>query len=260
MLTATFCHLRGLSRRSEEKLWKSGILAWQHLRAAGNSPFSPAKTERVVAQLEESDRALAAGDAGHFLDSLPAAYLPRVYPHFRDRIAYVDIETTGLECWSTVTTVALYDGRIVRTFVRDRNLDEFPRALEGCGLIVTYNGARFDLPFLRREFGIPLVIPHLDLMRPLRAVGLRGGLKACERQVGLRRQVPEDMDGFEAVRLWHEHERGKADALAKLLVYNSQDVLSLELLLIRVYNDSMRGYPLFHHIPMPKQPKIEWPG
>lgn len=260
MLTATFCHLKGLSRRSEERLWASGILAWQHLRGAGHCPFSPAKKEKVVAQLEESCRALADGDARHFLDSLPPAYLPRVYPHFKDRIAYVDIETTGLECWSKITTIALYDGRTVRTFVRGRNLEEFPLALEGCRMVVTYNGARFDLPFIRREFGIPLVIPHLDLMRPLRAMGLRGGLKACERRVGFRRQVPEDMDGFEAVRLWYAHERGKADALPKLLAYNSQDVLSLEWLLVHVYNDSMQGYPLFQPLPLPKQPRLEWPG
>ena len=260
MLTATFCHLKGLSPRSEEKLWISGILAWQHLRGTETSPFSAAKTANVRAQLDESDRALLDGNAKHFLDGLPPAYLPRVYPHFRDRIAYVDIETTGLDTWSTITTIALYDGKAVRTFVRGRNLQEFPKAMDEFQIVVTYNGARFDLPFIRREFGIPLDLPHLDLMRPLRATGLRGGLKACEKTVGIRRQVPEDIDGFEAVRLWYAHQSGKADALEKLLAYNSQDVLSLELLLIHVYNNSMRGYPLFHPLPLPVQPRLHWPG
>lgn len=260
MLTATFCHLKGLSRRSEEKLWSRGILAWQNFRGADTSPFSPAKTEKVRAQLELSERALADGDAAYFIDGLPAAYLPRVYPHFSDRIAYLDIETTGLDSWSVITTIALYDGRSVRTFVRGRNLDEFPGALEGCRLVVTYNGARFDLPFIRRAFGLPMSIPHLDLMRPLRAGGFRGGLKVCERLVGIRRQVPEDMDGFEAVRLWYAHERGDPQALKKLLAYNSQDVVSLEQMLVRLYNESMQGYPLFRALPVPRQPRIVWPA
>ena len=34
--------------------------------------------------------------------------------------------------------------------------------------------------------------------------------------------------GFDAVRLWHEYERGSADALELLLKYNRDDIVNLE--------------------------------
>ena len=195
-----------------------------------------------------------------FVGSLPSVCLPRVYPHVAGRIMYLDIETTGLDAWSVITTIALYNGKTVRTFVRGENLEEFPGAVAAADLIVTYNGARFDLPFIRKEFGIDLTTAHVDIMRPLRKHGFVGGLKNCERMLGIRRQVPEDMDGFDAVRLWHAHEHGDKTALPKLLAYNAQDVLSLELLMIKMYNLSMTGYPLFSPLRLPAQPKILWPG
>jgi uncharacterized protein YprB with RNaseH-like and TPR domain len=140
------------------------------------------------------------------------------------------------------------------------NLAAFPEAVTACSMVVTYNGSRFDLPFIRRQFGIAMDMPHLDVMRPLRAQGYKGGLKFCERLLGIKRQVPEDVDGFEAVRLWYEYRRGDRVALAKLLAYNSQDVISLELLLIKTYNLSMKGHPLFRELKCPLQPKLQWPS
>ena len=260
MLTSTFCHIKGLSRRSEEKLWAKGILAWNHFNCCKPPVFSPNKMQSVRAQIQESKDALRELNAGFFLERLPPADLARIYPHVAGKIAYLDIETTGLDAWSEITTIAVYDGAQVRTFVRGQNLDEFPTAVSACSMVVTYNGARFDLPFIRNQFGIVMDMPHLDMMRPLRAHGYKGGLKLCERLLGIRRQVPEDMDGFEAVRLWHAHRRGDRTALAKLLAYNSQDVLSLELLAIKTYNLSMRGHPLFQEMALPRQPRLEWPS
>jgi len=216
--------------------------------------------ETVRAQIAESRRALRESNAGFFLERLPSADMARVYPHLAGRIGYLDIETTGLDPWSEITTIALYDGATARSFVRGQNLADFPQAVASCSMVVTYNGARFDLPFIRKQFGIAMDMPHLDLMRPLRANGYKGGLKACERLLRIHRQIPEDMDGFEAVRLWHAHQRGDHAALPKLLAYNSQDALSLELLLVQAYNLSMKGFPLFRRVALPRQPRICWPG
>jgi len=259
MITSTFSHIRGLSRRSEEKLWAKGILAWSHLDSCPSLVFSANKMKLIRDHLVESKLALERSDAGYFLDRLPPAHLPRVYPHLAGRIAYLDIETTGLDAWSEITTIAVYDGIAVKTFVRGTNLDTFPEAIGAYSMVVTYNGARFDLPFIRRQFGIAMDMPHLDVMRPLRAHGYKGGLKLCERLVGIRRQIPEDIDGFEAVRLWFAYRRGNPTALAKLLAYNSQDAISLETLLIETYNLSMKGHPLFQTVPLPQQPKLQWP-
>lgn len=52
--------------------------------------------------------------------------------------------------------------------------------------MITFNGGPFDLPFIRRQFpGIKLPPAHIDLRFFLRQLGLRGGLKAIERRLGL---------------------------------------------------------------------------
>jgi hypothetical protein len=258
MLPATFCHLKNLPG-GEHGLWESGILTWTHYTQSPMPPLPSKKDERVRAQLAASQQALEELNAAYFLERLPALAFPRIYPHFKGRIAYLDIETTGLEAWSEITTIAVYDGTTVQTFVRGVNLDAFAQAIGAFSLVVTYNGARFDLPFIRRSFGLPMDMAHLDLMRTLRSQGFSGGLKVCEQLLGIRRQVPEDMNGFQAVQLWHAHRAGDAMALPKLLAYNAQDVLSLELLLVKTYNASMRHYPLFSPMPLPTQPRLVWP-
>jgi len=58
--------------------------------------------------------------------------------------------------------------------------------------LVTYNGARFDLPFIKHEYPeIEFDQLHADLMYPLRRIGYTGGLKVIERMLGVTRS--EDM-------------------------------------------------------------------
>jgi uncharacterized protein YprB with RNaseH-like and TPR domain len=70
-------------------------------------------------------------------------------------------------------------------------------------------------------------------MYPCRRLGLDGGLKAIEREVGIDREL-DDIDGWEAVRLWHRYERGDGDALDRLVRYNRADARNLEALSKRV--------------------------
>jgi uncharacterized protein YprB with RNaseH-like and TPR domain len=55
-------------------------------------------------------------------------------------------------------------------------------------MLVTFNGLNFDVPMLYRNFPkLMLDQLHLDLCPTLRRVGLRGGLKRIEQQLGLLR-------------------------------------------------------------------------
>ena len=259
MLKHTFCHLKGVGRSAEEKLWSHGIMTWDdYMRCKGAGMFSMRKNEDVLEQLQESKGALERGDSGFFLPRLPVTDRVRVFTDFRDRIGYLDIETTGLSSSDEITTIAFYDGRQVRTYVNGQDLTQFPRDVSSCGLLVTFNGDRFDLPFLRLAFGERFDMPHLDLMPVLKAYGCHGGLKACERILGIRRQVPAEIDGREAVRLWNRYMKEEDEfALSLLLAYNAQDVLSLELLLIEAYNIQVRSLPwAFARAPRARQPRI----
>jgi len=64
-----------------------------------------------------------------------------------------------------------------------------------------------------------------------------GGLRNCEKQLGMERGDLAGVDGFLAVHLWDRHQRkGDPKALESLLAYNVQDTLHLEHLLVTAYN------------------------
>ena len=152
--------------------------------------------------------------------------------------AYLDIETTGLSadsCEITVTGIyrwAPHAADCVQLVGRDNTADNILEVLEGIPVIYTYNGRRFDLPFIHSCAGINLerLFSHRDLMFDCWRNNLRGGLKSVERQLGIRRELP-DVNGLEAVRLWWRYvETFDLEALEKLLAYNREDVVNLKTL------------------------------
>ena len=62
-----------------------------------------------------------------------------------------------------------------------------------------------------------------------------GGFKLIKRKLGIvRPDHLREVDGFEAVRLWSEHRRGKSGTLEKLLDYCRRDVINMKPLMDRV--------------------------
>ncbi|MDK2834977.1 MAG: uncharacterized protein PWP63_2064 [Methanolobus sp.] len=232
MLTSTYIHIPRVGATVEKKIWASGIRTWDDFMGNKDDlPLSRSKIELIVPGIEESRERLQSQDYGFFARSLPRAEHWRAFPEFSDRVAYVDIETTGLSPGhSHITVVGIYDGREARTFVRGIDLDDIVEEFEKYDYLVTFNGARFDLPFIKREFPqLDLDKLHADLMYPLRRICLSGGLKKIEVELGITRS--EDVagiTGFDAVRLWHQYERGDQEALELLLEYNRADIVNLE--------------------------------
>lgn len=232
MLTSTYIHIPRVGATVEKKIWASGIRTWDDFMGNKDDlPLPRSKIELIVPGIEESRERLQSQDYGFFARSLPRAEHWRAFPEFSDRVAYVDIETTGLSPGhSHITVVGIYDGREARTFVRGIDLDDIVEEFEKYDYLVTFNGARFDLPFIKREFPqLDLDKLHADLMYPLRRICLSGGLKKIEVELGITRS--EDVagiTGFDAVRLWHQYERGDQEALELLLEYNRADIVNLE--------------------------------
>ncbi len=131
-----------------------------------------------------------------------------------------------------MTTVSLHQGGETTTFVNGRDLtsDRLAAELSDASLLVTFNGARFDVPFLETCYDLEVGVPHLDLMYACKKVGLDGGLKSIERDLGIERDMP-DISGRDAVRLWHEYERGDDAALETLVTYNRADTKNMQPLL-----------------------------
>ncbi len=152
--------------------------------------------------------------------------------------AYLDIETTGLSpagCDITVIGIHLCRGKhadFIQLVGKDATAPDILNALDGTQVLYTYNGSRFDLPFIHAVLEIDLaqIFKHHDLMYDCWRNGLYGGLKGVERQLGIPRKLP-DMNGWEAVKLWWKYvENFDLDALNKLLEYNKEDVLNLKTL------------------------------
>jgi hypothetical protein len=111
---------------------------------------------------------------------------------------------------------------------------------------------------IERHFGFRLTQAHLDLRPLLQSLGFVGGLKGCERQMGLDRGELAGVDGYFAVLLWREYCRTRARrVLETLLAYNMEDTVNLEMLLVMAYNLKLQGTPFAesHRLPLPILPE-----
>lgn len=237
MIKRTFVHLPGVGLRTEAQFWRQGLTTWEDFLSVGRvSGLGLARLDCFKSLLQESLRHLHRPE--YFAPRLPSGEHWRLFHHFRSRTAYLDIETTGAG-WpeQTVTVVGLYDGHTMRQFVLGQNLRDFPEALAEVEVLVTFNGAQFDLPVLRAYFpGLHSPPLHLDLRFILARLGYRGGLKRIEPLFGITR-APEvaGFNGFDAVLLWERYQRGDLTALELLLKYNQEDVLNLEVLMEQAF-------------------------
>ncbi len=142
--------------------------------------------------------------------------------------AYLDIETSFS---GEITIVGVFSppNRLVQLVGDEVNWTNLWNALEGVTTILTYNGARFDLPVIKRAVKLDLnkYFECRDLMYDCWRANLYGGLKRVEEQLGIER-VSRGVDGFMAMRLWERFRvYGEEEALKVLLQYNREDTVNL---------------------------------
>jgi uncharacterized protein YprB with RNaseH-like and TPR domain len=233
MLRSTFIHLDGIGVATEKKLWQKGIKSWDDLLERGLEYLPKARKPAVHSGVCESIRNYDANNWNFFERNLPPSQKWRAYQDLKDRVLFLDIETTGLADADSITLIGGYNGSESKVFVAGLNLEDAAAEINRYPLLVTFSGTCFDLPVIRRHFGaITENHIHIDLRYSLRWLGYRGGLKVIEKQLGIERS-PEthSLDGWDAVRLWHEYRHGSREALELLKKYNGEDVRHLENLL-----------------------------
>lgn len=244
LLEATYIHAQGIGHTTEQRLWQAGARDWNAYLAAPDTdwPLTRAQRALLTPTILESQERLREEDFRWFAERLPAGEHWRAVPAFGHRLAFLDIETTGGLGESDLTVVGIYDGWRLRQYVQGRNLEQFPEALEDAAILVTFFGTGFDLPFLRRAFpNLDMPQMHVDLCYLLKKLGMKGGLKSIEAQMGIRRSnATSGLSGWDAVRLWFEYKRGREQSLETLLAYNAEDVRNMSDLLAEGYRRMSR--------------------
>ncbi len=241
MLEQTFIHIPGVGPKTERDLWQLGIRSWEDFTAILRPPIpiSTALRRRLEDYIPQSIEAVKNRDAGFFarLSHLGEAW--RLFPEFASQCVFLDIETTGLSpVFDTVTVVGLFDGHRYEVFIDGQNLKDLPGRLKKYSVVVTFNGAGFDLRFLKLTFPDIEIPPiHIDLRWVTRRLGYRGGLKSIEKEFGIiRDESVEDIGGYDATVLWARYLRGDRTALQKLITYNTEDVVHLKAIMEMAYD------------------------
>ena len=188
MLQNTFIHIQSIGAITEQRFWESGLRDWEAFSDDISISLSGKRKYLLQKGIEESRQHLYQNNPVYFAKCLPANQSWRFFPEFRNSTVYLDIETTGLDRYfNDITTIALYDGHAIKTFVNGQNLDHFIEDIQKYKIIVSYNGKSFDIPFIENYFNIRLDHAQIDLRYVLYSLGFRGGLKGCERQLDMDR-------------------------------------------------------------------------
>jgi hypothetical protein len=160
-------------------------------------------------------------------------------------VCYLDIETTGLSGRPLFLIGLMYheSERLVLDQLFARDYTEEPvilrflnTLLARFGMLVTFNGVSFDVPYIRERMavhGIELAqtAHHLDMLLLARGV-LRGRtpnhrLQTLERYL-LRRKRIGDVPGSEIPEVYHEFVRsGDAREIVGVIHHNRLDLLTM---------------------------------
>ncbi len=241
MLERSFIFLNGIGETTERRLWSSGVTHWRDFLAASRVPaIHPARKalyDRAIRDaLDDFRHARRRRLAGRFA----ARHHWRCFDAFRARTVFLDIETDGRPVGrGAITMVGLYGRRTITTLIRHRTLtaERLQEELSRYDMIVTFFGSGFDLPYLRATYPqLDLTHAHFDLCIAAGRLGMRGGLKRLESQLGLTRPANvRGLNGGDAVTLWRAWQAGDHRAGETLRAYNEADVRQLEPLADHLY-------------------------
>ncbi|MGE5571869.1 MAG: ribonuclease H-like domain-containing protein [Bacteroidota bacterium] len=232
--------LRGIGPKTEEKLKAQG---YHDLTCLVRHTRWGQAACTVLAAIEGGDAELLTRCGASDLDLL--CFYPVT------RMAFIDIETTGLYSTQPLFLVGIMgfrgDGNMVLRQFLARSYEEEAAVLAAVRdefdrfeVVTTYNGRRFDLPYIRDRmayYGIECssCTFHLDLLRTARRL-FRGVLPDCrlvtvaEHLLGYERRG--DIPSAMIPEVYHEFVRSRNPALIRpVLEHNAMDLHALALIL-----------------------------
>ncbi|MHA1584384.1 MAG: ribonuclease H-like domain-containing protein [Promethearchaeota archaeon] len=239
MIECTFSHVKSVYRKGELRLWQSGITSWEKLIAMPNPHphFTKKMWNNLRKEIINCQKAWKEQNIDYFLTHFDDEQLWRMFTNFQDKILYFDCEMTGLDInKDELITIAAFDGKTTRFFIKGQNLDDFGEYVQKFPAICTFDGERADIPFIEKDLKIFLDNIHFDLFKMSRFLGLSGGLKQIEFRLGINRDDLTGVDGRFAIELWRLYKLTNDEQyLETLLAYNAEDAVNLEEILYSFY-------------------------
>lgn len=269
MLSCTFQHLKGISTKKENDLWRRGITSWEKLETLLNRQrylFEDTSNGSKKLPLHLAQRALVEENAEFFAKKLPRREYYRIALSFPEKTLFLDIETTGLsKFYDTITIVGWSMGREYNVFIKGDTDESLRKAISNAKTIITFNGSLFDLPFILWQFeNINIPLCHIDLRFLAKRVCLSGGQKAIENMIGIKR--PEGLSNLkskDAPGLWYKYLWGETSSLKKLIAYNHADIEGMKAIFDYVIDRILeKGQAPLNVLSVPRfsenQSKINW--
>ncbi len=150
MLSHTFLHIPGIGDRLERMLWTNKIYTWDDFLGSTQSKQLIGGRHRTITKyIEKSKKNL--DNIQFFKKLLPSRELWRLFSHFHDKTACVDIESIYKNSAHHITVIGLYGKGRMKSFVQGDNLEKFKEEISHYDLIITYNGMCFDLPVYEKD-------------------------------------------------------------------------------------------------------------
>ena len=240
MITEAFLHCKGIGPVKLEQLNNCGIKNWYDvLSKPSRIPFKDPLATDFINEVERSKNAFDRNDIPY----LAKTFLPReqwrILGYFFDKASFFDIETSGLAYYDITTLIACYHKGKLYEFAAGENLDDFLNLLDEIELLISFNGASFDVPRTLDTFHIPeLPCPHIDLRWLCYHGDYKGGLKSIANSMGFQR--PPGLSDVDAITLWNQWKYEKNYAARSLLIrYCHADVILLYL--VAVHTLSKKG-------------------
>ena len=233
LLTGSFIMAEGVGEKSEQQLWDAGFHHWRDVVDA-KLPLSPQRSESVKRSADACLERLSHNDLQWFYELLGPREQFRLLPWFTETTWCIDIETNGGFGPNDITIIGMHHRYETHILVKGKDMHSFPELFNAVGLMVTFFGTGFDIPFLKRAYpALNFDRPHVDVCTLMRRIDMKGGLKAIEHRLGISRDDDAvGLDGMDAVRLWNQWLYSRdTNALDLLIKYNREDIQNLPLLL-----------------------------
>ncbi|MGM5485404.1 MAG: ribonuclease H-like domain-containing protein [Nanobdellota archaeon] len=236
MIRRSFSFLDGIGERTEKSLWSDGIDSWDKFLSCSKDSVPSISGKRKAyydRRIKEARSNLYSFNSSYFR-SIRDTW--RLYDFFRDETVFLDIESSGNSEDDYITIFGLFDGVNTKVMV-DLDLKALEEELSKYKLIVTFNGSSYDLPLIRKKFDILPEIPHIDLRHLCSRLGLTGGLKEIEKELGIKRPgLVGQLGSGDPLTLWKMYRASGDEYYLDLLVeYNEEDVFNLKKIMEHCY-------------------------